>query len=979
MGSGKKTFKGMKIILLAAMCSASLLTQSPHTRGESDKEVYASAAREAEAGSLGNYVKGGYDHYLRQYKGMPRPNREIMLQGEDFSGSEAMQPRIVPYMDGASGGVVETGETGSMTWTVEVKEEGLYGIAIRYFPVAGKGADIDRELLINGKTPFMESRNLTFRRVWASDGEMQRDDRGNDMHLSQKETPIWQETFLQSSDGRHNTPYLFYFREGTNVISLVSAREGLLIDYIVLKQWEEAEEYSSVAASYEGNGYKDALDVFIKVQGEDAELKSSQVIYPMMDRSSPATEPYHMSQIRLNTIGGYNWSEAGQWLTWEIEVPEDGLYHIGIKYLQSFQRGMISYRRLYIDGKLPFREMDSLAFPFSSNWSMNRLGDEDGAYKFYLSKGRHEIKLEVTLGDMALLLRTVESSVLELNRLYRRIIMVTGTVPDEYRDYQLDEKIPELVNVLEEQASVLDSVIQQVELIAGGDSDRTATLKRLLYQLRDMAEHPDTIARRLETFKSNTSSLGDWIYSINYMPLSVDYLVVASPDRSMPEARATLWERMKHSAGAFFLSFVTDFNQLSAAKEGDKKITLWMTQGLDQAKIVKRLIDESFTPNTGISVDIQVVNEPVLLQAMLAGRGPDVSFALPDDKPVNYALRGGVEDLSRFPEFQEVKSRFHESAIVPYAFNGGTYGLPVRQSFPVLFYRKDILEELNLQVPDTWDDVFQMIPELQKQNLLFGFPIQILIKLGSNVQDNATLPVNPAFGMMLFQNDGELYRDDGMRSALDTEIAIKTFMEWTELYTTYKLPLATDFTNRFRSGEMPIGIDDYERFNIITIAAPELKGLWDFVPVPGTRQSDGTIRRDVPSSGAAAVMLSDSKQKEASWAFLDWWTSAEVQAKFSLELEGLFGPAGRNAAATIEAVARIPWQVKDYNTLMEQWEWARGIPEVAGGYFTGRHLDNAFRSVVISNEDPREAIDLYTRYINDEIMKKRKEFGLPIE
>ncbi|MCU6712641.1 extracellular solute-binding protein [Paenibacillus sp. J5C_2022] len=979
MGSGKQTFKGMKIILLAAMCSASLLAQSPHTEGESDKEVYAAAAWEAEAGSLGNYAKGGYDHYLRQYQDMPRPDRETILQGEDFSGSEAMEPRIVAHMDGASGGAVETGETGSITWTVEVKQEGLYGIAIRYYPVAGKGSDIDRELLINGRSPFSESRNLTFRRVWASDGEMERDDRGNDMHLSQKESPIWQEAFLQSSDGRHNTPYLFHFREGINTISLVSAREGLLIDYIALKQWEEAVEYDSVAASYEGNGYKDASDVFVKVQGEDAKLKSSQVIYPMMDRSSPATEPYHMSQIRLNTIGGYNWAEAGQWLTWEIEVPEDGLYHIGIKYLQSFQRGMTSYRRLYIDGKLPFREMDSIAFPFSSNWSMNRLGDEEGAYKFYLSKGRHEIKLEVTLGDMALLLRTVESSVLELNRIYRRIIMVTGTVPDEYRDYQLDEKIPELVNVLEEQAKVLESVIRQVELIAGGNSDRTATLKRLLYQLRDMAGHPDTIARRLETFKSNTSSLGDWIYSINYMPLSVDYLVVASPDRSMPKARATLWQRMKHSTGAFFLSFVTDFNQLSAAKEGDKKITLWMTQGLDQAKIVKRLIDESFTPNTGIGVDIQVVNEPVLLQAMLAGRGPDVSFALPDDKPVNYALRGGVEDLSKFPGYQEVKSRFHESAVVPYAFNGGTYGLPVRQSFPVLFYRKDILEELNLQVPETWDDVFQMIPELQKQNLLFGFPIQILIKLGSNVQDNAALPVNPAFGMMLFQNDGELYRDDGMRSALDTEKAIKTFMDWTELYTTYKLPLATDFTNRFRSGEMPIGIDDYERFNIISIAAPELKGLWDFVPVPGTRQPDGSIRRDVPSSGAAAVMLSDSKQKEASWAFLDWWTSAEVQAKYSLELEGLFGPAGRNPAATIEAVARIPWQVKDYNTLMEQWEWARGIPEVAGGYFTGRHLDNAFRSVVISNEDPREAIDLYTRYINDEIKKKRKEFGLPVE
>ncbi|WMT43138.1 extracellular solute-binding protein [Paenibacillus sp. D2_2] len=299
------------------------------------------------------------------------------------------------------------------------------------------------------------------------------------------------------------------------------------------------------------------------------------------------------------------------------------------------------------------------------------------------------------------------------------------------------------------------------------------------------------------------------------------------------------------------------------------------------------------------------------------------------------------------------------------------------QGFPVLYYRKDILEEMNLEVPDTWDDVFTMIPELQKHNLLFGFPIQVLVKLGSNVQESSSLPVNPTFGMMLYQNGGELYKEGGKASALATELSIKTFMDWTDLYTTYKLPLTTDFVNRFRSGEMPIAIDDYTRFNLISVVAPELKGLWDFTVVPGTKQPDGTIRRDVPANGTAAVMLEASKHKDEAWAFMKWWTSTENQAKYSLELEGLMGPAGRNPTANLDAVARIPWQTKDYKTLMEQWPWARGIPEVAGGYFTGRHLDNAFRSVVISSEDPREAIDLYTHYINDEITKKRKEFGLP--
>lgn len=976
----RKKLRFIKIVLLVSLCVVFI---APPVYPAKEREA-AAAAKGSEMSSdqdwdklLGSKNEGYYDHYLSQYEHVPRGQSEVNIPGVAYTGWDGAEPQIINDAPGGMGQALATDETGSVTWTVEVAEEGLYGIGIRYYPMEGKGANIDRELWIDGKLPFSESKNLVFRRVWANDGEMMRDERGNDLHTKQVEKPIWQEVLVQSSDGRHNEPYLYYFSKGTHTLTLVSLREKMMIQNMKLTPLDELKSYDELSAQYEQKGYADSSNTLIKVQGEGAELKSSQVLYPIMDRSSPATEPYHMSQIRLNTIGGFNWSEAGQWLIWEIDVPEDGLYHIGIKHKQSFQRGMTSYRKLYIDGEVPFREMESIGFGFSTSWEMNELGDGERPYKFYLTKGKHEIKMEVTLGDMAILLRTVESSVLELNRIYRRIIMITGTVPDEYRDYQLEKKITELLDVFAEQADILESIVERIEVLAGGSSDRTATLNRLIYQLRDMIQSPDTIARRLETFKSNTSSLGDWIYSINYMPMSIDYIAVTSPDQNAPKAAAGFWNKLKHHTGSFVLSFFTDYNQLGASVKTDKKITVWMTQGIDQAKIVKRLIDESFTPETGISVEIQVVSEGVLLQAMLAERGPDVSFALPDDKPVNYALRKGVVDLSLYPGFEEVKNRFHESSLVPYSFNGGTYALPNEQHFPVMFYRKDILDELQLDVPKTWEDVFEMIPELQKQNLLFGFPIQVLVRLGSNVQENASLPVNATYGTMLYQSGGELYKDDGKSSALDTEVAIKTFMDWSELYTTYKLPLTTDFVNRFRSGEMPIAIHDYTRFNLINVVAPELKGLWDFTVVPGTRQEDGSIRRDVPANGTAIVMLQESKQKDESWEFMKWWTSTEVQAKYSLELEGIFGPAGRNATANREAVARIPWQVQDYNTLMEQWDWAKGVPEVAGGYFTGRHLDNAFRSVVISDEDPREAIELYTRYINEEITKKRKEFGLP--
>ena len=65
--------------------------------------------------------------------------------------------------------------------------------------------------------------------------------------------------------------------------------------------------------------------------------------------------------------------------------------------------------------------------------------------------------------------------------------------------------------------------------------------------------------------------------------------------------------------------------------------------------------------------------------------------------------------------------------------------------------------------------------------------------------------------------------------------------------------------------------------------------------------------------------------------------------------------------------------------LKEQWNQTVGIREVPGGYYTGRHVTNAIRKCLNEKDDPRETILDYVILINDELTKKRKEFGLPLE
>lgn len=224
-----------------------------------------------------------------------------------------------------------------------------------------------------------------------------------------------------------------------------------------------------------------------------------------------------------------------------------------------------------------------------------------------------------------------------------------------------------------------------------------------------------------------------------------------------------------------------------------------------------------------------------------------------------------------------------------------------------------------------------------------------------------------------------MYRDEGIETTIGSTEGIQAFEFYTKLFTNYKLVKQYDFANRFRSGEMPIGVADYSTFNTLSVFAPEIKGLWNFGMLPGVKQEDGSINRSVQSWGTASMMLKGAEQrgkKEIAWDFLKWWASADTQATYARELEAVMGAAARYATANKETFKTLSWSSKESAVLDEQHKWAFGIPQVAGGYYTERHITNAIRKVMNNNEDPRETILDYVITINKELSNKREEFGL---
>jgi ABC-type glycerol-3-phosphate transport system substrate-binding protein len=917
-----------------------------------------------------------FSDYVSQHQSQVSPNSaNVAIDVDVFQYSQATDVEKYDDYLGQAGLLTTAGSTAE--YILNVPETGLYNLQVVYSATEVGSADPERILLINGELPYKEAGALTFRRLWKSSSAIQTDPRGNDVRPTQITYPGWQTQVVYDSRGFYEQPLAFFLEKGENRIELVGSRDELMIHSIKFLVVKDAPAYQQVYADWQQKGYQPADSAMITIQGEDTAYTNSATLYPINDRASPIVDPYKGAKIAMNAIGGYNWRDPGQTITWNLHVDKAGLYQIALKEKQNVTSGKRSYRKLMIDQAVPFKEAEKFSFPYDNRWKNSLLSDENGnPYWFYLDAGDHEISLEIVLGALGGIIREIEDSLAKLNATYRDILVITGTTPDAYRDYNLDTALPNIMVVFKSESDHLTDLASRLAAESKTKTPETAIINNMAVQLASFYRKPETIARRLASFKSNLAGLASLTLTLGQQPLTMDKIMVGQLAGKMPPADANFFQQAAHEIRVFVASFSEDYQTIGSVANAGNKVNLWMVTGRDQAQVVKQMAEEMLSPQTGISLNIKLVQSGNLLPSVLSGNNPDVAIQVGIADPINYAIRGALVDLARLSGFDEVTQRFMPSAMVPYTLNGQTFALPETQQFLLMFYRKDILDQLGIALPQTWDDVIIALNKLQKNNLEIGLPYSAV---SSSYTSYGTLNGGMlTYTMLLLQQGGQLYRDNGKVSNLDSELSIEVFKKWTDFYTSYNIPLTYDFANRFRLGEMPLAIVDYTAYNMLSVFAPEIKGLWGFAEVPGTVREDGTIDRSVTFTGSSCIMFKHNQNIDASWEFMKWWTSAEVQARYGREMENLLGASARYPTANLEALAMLPWSTSEYEVIRSQLDWVKGTPEVPGGYFTPRHIDNAFRSVVLKTPpaNAREALLDYVQYINEELKNKQIEFGL---
>lgn len=928
----------------------------------------------------------------------------------------------------------ETSDGDVLTYQFDIETAGFYYIQLDYLiPSKGdsnSGANAERAVYINDELLFDALGSMVFYRVYRDSesarnyykehNELEQDLNGNNIKPSQEEVRnVRRQDFLQDDTGYVRNPYLIYFSKGEQTVTFKTIRESLTVFNISVHQTADYDipTYEEYVNEKEKEGAKDATDYIKIYEAEDSTIRtsSSPTLYPISDRNSSANNPSDPVLQKYNAVGGSKWSTAGDYLEWEIEVPTSGFYYIAFRAKQDLSRGLFTTRKLYVNGEVPFEEAENCRFFYDSAYSIVKLGDNEGnAFKVYLNGQdkkvgnetvKNTLRLKATVGDYADLISQVQLVVDDLNDLYLRIIAITTANPDEYQEYNLygensrlekDDKGRTMEDIFAESAVTLNNVSKRLAEITGEKSTYNNTLDELVLQIGSVvdgkdvggfASKPRNVTKDLSAFKTNLSALGTWVLDIKSQSLTIESFTVYTADnaKDLPNSEDNFFASLWYDIKGFFLSFFFDYESVGVTSESTgNDLEVWflsdVSSGREQCNAIKSLIDQTFTTKTNINVILKIVAPGVLLPATLAGTGPDVAINVDGGLPVNYALRGAVYDITQQPDYEQVVAeRFTADQMVPFSLlntdgTTGVYGLPNTMSFYVMFYRRDIFEKNNWTVPRTWDEVIDLVTDMQVSNLQFYMPLE---------GDAGTM-----FATLLYQSGGKYYTDDHSTSALSEEVSLKTFEQWCSFFTDYSFELAANFSNRFRSGEMPIGISSYTLFNTLAVFAPDIAGKWAFAPLPGqvvtpddpTTPEDELVVNNATILGqTAVVIMKDSDQYDESWEFVKWWTETETQTMYAKEMESILGSAARHNTANRYAIENLAWTADEISVLTKMWDEAVGIPGVPGSYYIGRNLENSIRAVINNDANPRETFKEYIEQINSEIKRKRIEFGFEEE
>ncbi len=855
------------------------------------------------------------------------------------------------------------------TFTVNIQEAGLYQFYLDYYALDHTRLTPKINFLINQQIQFSEMNTISLEVDWKIEDKIYYDRYGDELTPQSIIDAKWyQEKGLVDPNHFFVEPLKFYLDSGENEIS-IELLEGyiLLGDVKITNQEINTISYAEYRNQNPGESNHQKK---IKIEAEDMYLKSRQSIRAKYMRD-PQVTPYEYKNRVLNVLDGYSYGESGDRVTYEFDVEETGYYRLAVKYYLNTNNGLPSNRRISIDGSVPFKALESYSFKYSSSWKYEVLKDDKGTpYEFYLEKGEgHTLTLSVENSEVRDIYHHLLDVLVDMQMISQEINKITGGLEDKERDWKIVNYIPNLEKRLYDIQNRLDLAIEDLsDYSKNSKIPAIQELKIARELVHEFVIDPEELPSYMSKFTKGESSAYGRINRILptfiYHPLHLDKMYFFD-DVKLPKANANIFNRFYEGMKAFLYSFF-DPKYNETAKIDDDTIEIWVNKSRLYVEIMQRMIDEQFTPQTGIKVQLSLMpDENKIILSNAAGSTPDGVMGISFQKPFELAIRGVTEDLRQYDGFYDLAEEFNPNTFIPYIYDEGVYAMPETQDVKLLFYRKDTLSQLEVAPPETWDEVISLVPVLQKYDMNFFVPI------GEENSYKGLDKTTP----FIYQYGGNLYNPSSMTTAINEEEAFEAFEVMTDLFTIYNLPVTTsNFFQHFRSGLIPVGIGDANMYIQLKYAAPELAGKWGMLPIPGVKNEEGDIERWDPTYGTSSIIFKNSEKKQMTWDLIKWWSCKETQADFSYNIQSTLGNKFLYMTANIEGFEMSAWPSDSKSIILQQWQWIQTTGKVPGEYMLERELSNAWNKVVFDGVNPRIAIDDAKSIIDKELERKLIEF-----
>ncbi|MDX9691159.1 MAG: extracellular solute-binding protein [Acholeplasmataceae bacterium] len=867
----------------------------------------------------------------------------------------------------------------SIRFSVDVEQEGLYLIQMEYQSTTSSHMPITLSVKLNNEEdyPFYEASQIILNSLWKEESfDVLKDRYGNDVSIRQALAEEFINVPLRDAERIYPDGLYFKLDEGINEIEITKNEGELILKSISIVSRPQYLSYEDYLSNHENSLLTSSYK--IRYEAEEAYYKNSSSIVRGINRD-PLILPFSMSKLKLNVLGTDSYHKPGDAVTYKVDVEEAGLYELTFRVKQT-ENHRTHYRTLYVNGEIPFEEARHLVFGYNSKWQDVTLQSFDQEpFLIYLEPG-DEITLEVDSTLFGPIYKKLQVMMKEISELGLDVTKLTRNNTDRGIDWNIIEYFPNIYDDLDRWINDIKEINNVLQDLYGYErqAQTIQDLKAAVAKLNQIRGNINELPRRLTTLSTGSSSalqlIANQLDAIVNQTMIIDAFYVHTSDQNISSPTPSFFKSFSVSISRFFLSF---FDPSYSEKAGPNELEIWVNRSRQYVDIIQQVADQSFTPESGIKVKVSLINDDgKLLLANSADQQPDLAMGISAWIPNEYGMRGMLYDMRQQDDYLDTISVFNPEQLIPMIYDDKLFGLPETENFYVMYYRRDILvDQLGLEVPNTWEDVLNILPILRRYGMSFYIP------LSSNNAFKSFDTTAP----FIYQFGGHIYAEDGFSGGIDDENSIRALTFMTDLYREYSTPYQVpSFFNSFRYGEVPIGIGDFGMYLQLTNAAADIRGLWDIALVPGmpqqvinevTLEEETVINRSMPGAQQASIIFEKSDKKDEAWQFLSWWMSTDTQIYFSETLINTLGTRYIWNTANLEAFESLRLDESHKEVILEQWTHLKEVQKIPGSYIIEREISNTWNSVVYNDANLRSTVSDAMIKINKEIERKMREFG----